>query len=136
MKLALALLLIATTLPGQAADPWRTHYHYASSAGRTAGGSVILVEYDLRLEGGLCRLFIHGFQSDQKINCTTTRQGRVMKVHFDRFADGRIENASGVREYEPGAVLFELHRSSSGVLTRFDAIKPEGVNKPEGKYFQ
>jgi hypothetical protein len=58
-----ATLAIAGAAKAQPAAPG--HYLYEWNGGQTAGGSAILVRYDLRVGPGSCTLAMQGFQTDE-----------------------------------------------------------------------
>ena len=141
--LAALALLAGATVPGLAEEGaprgWQGRYHYAHSAGRTAGGTGIVVNYDLLLgppgaRGG-CVLTMLGFQTDERILCHTSAEGDGLTVMFHRYPDGRTVNKYGVAVYKPGQPLFTLSRGDKPV-TRWQGLKPDGEGVAEsGPYF-
>ena len=120
---------------------WQGRYRYAHSAGRTAGGTGIVVTYDLVLlppdvRNG-CVLTLRGFQADEKIRCRTRRDGPGLAVAFARYGDGRTVNKYGVAVYKPDQPLFTLAKGAGGTLvTRWQGLKPDGEGVAEsGAYF-
>lgn len=120
---------------------WQGRYRYAHSAGRTAGGTGIVVTYDLVLrppdvrDG--CVLTLRGFQTDETVRCRTRREGSGLAVAFDRYGDGKTVNKYGVAVYKPDQPLFSLAKGAGGPLvTRWQGLKPDGADVAEsGAYF-
>ena len=112
------------------APPWAGTYTFAHDAGRTTGGSAIVVVYRLDIVPGQgnrdCLLRIEGFQTNETIVCKLRGDARSVSVDFNTYGDGRIVNAYGTKLYEIGAPLFSLERSGA-LVTRWQALTPEGV---------
>ena len=120
---------------------WQGRYRYAHSAGRTAGGTGIVVTYDLvllppDLKNG-CVLTLRGFQTDETIRCRTRRDGPGLAVAFDRYGDGKTVNKYGVAVYKPDQSLFTLAKEAGGpLITRWQGLKPDGEGVAgSGAYF-
>jgi len=128
--------------PAQEGAPkdWQGHYRYEHAPGRTAGGTGIVVTYDLVLlppdVGDGCVLTVRGFQADETLRCRTRREGRDFAVTFDRYGDGRTVNRYGVAVYKPGQPLFTLAKGVA-LATRWQGLKPDGQGVAEsGAYFK
>ncbi len=140
----LALLASSSAFAGEprqegAPKDWQGRYRYEHAAGRTAGGTGIVVNYDLVLlppdvrDG--CVLTMRGFQSDEKIRCRTRRDGQGLEVAFDRYDDGSTVNKYGVAVYKPGQPLFTLAKETR-LVTRWQGLRPDGEGVTEsGSYF-
>lgn len=139
MRFAVLALLASSTAAALAQEPaqegapkdWQGRYRYEHAAGRTAGGTGIVVNYGLVLlppdvrDG--CVLTVRGFQSDETIRCRTRRDGQGLAVVFDRYGDGSAVNKYGVAVYKPGQSLFTLERGPGGrFATRWQGLKPDG----------
>lgn len=118
---------------------WQGRYRYAHAAGRTAGGTGIVVNYDLVLlppdvrDG--CVVTIKGFQSDEKILCRTRREGQDLAVAFHRYGDGGTLNRYGVAVYKPDQPLFTLTKGAR-LTTLWQGLKPDGAGVAQsGAYF-
>ena len=127
--------------PAQAGAPkdWQGRYRYEHAAGRTAGGTGIVVTYDLVLlppdvrDG--CVLTVRGFQSDETIRCRTRREAQGLAVTFDRYGKGGTVNKYGVAVYKPGQPLFTLVKETK-LATRWKGLRPDGEGVAEsGPYF-
>ncbi|MEH3118570.1 MAG: DUF5991 domain-containing protein [Methylorubrum populi] len=120
---------------------WQGRYRYEHVAGRTAGGTGIVVNYDLVLKPpdvrGGCVLTVQGFQADERYRCRTRRTGQDLAVEFHRYGDGGTVNKYGVAVYKPGQPLFTLAKGAGGKLvTRWQGLKPDGEGVAEsGAYF-
>lgn len=119
---------------------WQGRYRYEHAAGRTAGGTGIVVTYDLVLlpsdVGDGCVLTVRGFQSDETLRCRTRREGQDLTVAFDRYGDARTVNRYGVAVYKPGQPLFTLAKGAA-MATRWQGLKPDGQGVAEsGAYFK
>ncbi len=140
---ALALLALAAVpaVAEGASRSWQGRYRYEHVAGRTAGGTGIVVTYDLALgppgaRGG-CLLTMTGFQTDERLLCQTSAGGGDLTVGFHRYPDGRTLNRYGVAVYKPGQPLFTLSKGADGtIVTRWQGLKPDGEGVAEsGSYF-
>ena len=151
-RLAVLALLAILPVPADAQDragapaqegapkDWQGRYRYEHAAGHTAGGTGIVVTYDLVLlppdvsDG--CVLTVRGFQSDETLRCRTRREGQDLAVTFDRYGDGRTVNRYGVAVYKPGQPLFTLAKGGA-LATRWQGLKPDGQGVADrGAYFE
>lgn len=147
LRFAVLALLAGSSTAAPAQEPaqegapkdWQGRYRYEHAAGRTAGGTGIVVTYDLVLlppdvrDG--CVLRVRGFQSDETIRCRTRRDGPGLAVAFDRYGDGSTVNRYGVAVYKIGQPLFTLVKGSR-LGTRWQGLKPDGEGVAEsGPYF-
>jgi hypothetical protein len=132
---------LAATAATEAARAWAGSYHYEHDAGRTVGGSPIIVTYRLDIAAGRgnrdCLLRIEGFQTDETIVCKLSGGDDAVAVGFHTFGDGRTVNAYGTRLYDVGAPLFEMRRGEGRLLTQWRGLNPSGAgaSPPAGTYF-
>ncbi|MBB2960184.1 hypothetical protein FHU13_000556 [Methylobacterium sp. R2-1] len=147
-RLTALALLAGLSAPALAQEPaqegapkdWQGRYHYELVSGRTAGGTGIVVNYDLVLlppdvrDG--CILTLRGFQTDEKLRCRTRREGHDLAVEFHGYGDGGMVNKYGVAVYTPGQPLFTLAKGAGGKLvTRWQGLKPDGEGVAESGAF-
>ncbi|MEQ4598423.1 MAG: DUF5991 domain-containing protein [Methylobacteriaceae bacterium] len=146
VRLTVLALLASLSVPAGAQDraggpaqegapkDWQGRYRYEHAAGRTAGGTDIVVTYDLVLlppdvsDG--CVLTVRGFQADETLRCRTRREGQDLALTFDRYGDGRTVNRYGVAVYKPGQPLFTL-ATGGALVTRWQGLKPDGQGVAE-----
>ncbi len=138
--------LASLTMPAAAQEPaqegapkdWQGRYRYEHAAGRTAGGTGIVVNYDLVLRPpdvrNGCVLTRRGFQADETIRCLTRREGQDLTVAFHRYGDGETVNRYGVAVYKPGQPLFTLAKAGE-LVTRWQGLKPDGEGVAESGVF-
>ena len=150
--LAVLLVLLLAAAPPAAARPqaapaaarldsWVGEYTFGESGGRTAGGTVIYVVHQLKVEregGGLrARFESNGYQTYAAFDCEARVEGGRLRVFFVRHAD---ENVFLRGDYERGDHLFSLARSGRGrrarLLTYFGEFRPQ-FRRPRqgGVYF-
>ena len=137
----LALAATAGSALAQGAPPgmdaWTGNYRYEWGGGRSAGGSGIVVTYDLRVSARACRLDIAGFQTDEHILCEIGADPNTLWVRFRSYADGKLTNRHNVARYRPGQELFRLRRNGSGPpLTEWEALSPEPGRTPAAIRFK
>ena len=125
--LALGLLLSAGGAMAQAVDTWSGHYRYEWDGGRTAGGSSMMLTYDLRVGSQQsCRLDITGFQTDEHILCEIGANADNLWIRFRSYADGKLVNRYNVARFKPGQDLFRLRRNGGNPpLTEWQSMSPE-----------
>ena len=123
-------------------DSWVGEYSFGESGGRTAGGTVIYVVHQLKVEreggGGLrARFESNGYQTYAAFECEARVEAGRLKIFFTRHAD---ENVFLRGDYERGDHLFTLARSGRGrrarLLTYFGKFRPQ-FRRPRqgGVYF-
>ena len=131
---AMAGLVLA--LPAMAEPVPPGHYRYEWDGGRTAGGTGIVVTYDLTLGPRACQLTAHGFQTNEEIRCEAVNTNGATTVRFVSYSDGKVVNRYGVAIYKPGQELLRLRAGTGGVLlTELLALKPdEGTFPPAVRF--
>lgn len=138
MRTIIALAAVATALastPAAAQSRWDGRYVYEESAGRTAGGTGIVVTWTLTIGPGLCRLTAEGFQTNDSYRCGTTAQGNRLAVRWIANSDGSLRNAYGIVRYRPNQPLFTLTRSPRGLTTIWQGLDTNIEGKRPGRYF-
>jgi hypothetical protein len=139
--LAGVVSLTASTAIAQSVPPgldaWTGNYRYEWAGGHTAGGSAIVVTYDLRVSARSCRLDITGFQTDEHIICEIGADPSTLWVRFRSYADGKLTNRHNVARFRPGQELFRLRRDGNGApLTEWQALAPDEARPPPAIRFR
>jgi hypothetical protein len=141
--LATVLLAGGAGSAGSAED-WQGRYRWEAEGGRTAGGTGIVVTYDLAIgpagSRGGCVLAARGFQTDERILCRAETGARALTIAFHSYADGRTVNRFGVAVHRPGEPLFTLTREPArgegGLTTRLQGLRPLAEGAPvSGAFF-
>ncbi len=114
---------------------WNGTYAYSESLGRDPGGAVPFIEHRLIVGPSSCRIVAEGFQTDTNIRCKAAPNGNKLEVRFASFADGRLENRYGNRQYAVDQPLFSIARGPGGLVTTWEAYKPDTAT-PSGVYFK
>ena len=104
-------------MAGTADNPWHGEYHYFSSGGETVGGSQIMMNITLKLDkqGGAerCQLNADGYQTYDRILCTTAINNNQLTLQFKSYEDGKTANEIGVERYKVGEALFSLEKATT-----------------------
>jgi hypothetical protein len=95
---------------------WAGDYTYEADFGRNAGGTGMVVTYQLHLQGTACTLSADGYQTDEQLLCTVHAEGSTLDVRFRSYADGGQKNIYGIAPYRPGESLFTLMHTPRGRL--------------------
>lgn len=134
-------------MAGNTENAWYGIYDYFSSGGETAGGSQIMMHITLKIdkEGGeeKCQLNADGYQTYDRILCTTVMNKNELTLKFKSYPDGKTVNPIGVEEYKVGETLFSLEKEintgekkQKQYLVRWGAYTPFGnERKNEKDYF-
>lgn len=127
----------------QSTAAWKGAYRYTFDGGKTAGGSPILITYDLVVAPGAarggCLVSASGFQTDERIVCHAAGDAKALSVTFHGYDDGRTVNKYGVAVYKPGQTLFTLEHGEGGkVLTLWGGFRPDlpASTAGPGEYFK
>lgn len=130
--LGVVALLACTPAPS-----WQGNYRYEAEYGNTAGGTPVLVEYELALkDGGHCQLSINGFQTSEEIACQTAQEGNGLAIQFQSYAEGSAKAPHGVATYQAGEVLFTLDRREGKLITRWRSLHTLDLKRPkDGEMF-
>jgi len=101
------------------------------------GGSVITTEYALKiLANNTWVLRLTGFKVNETIVCRVSVEKNSATVLFVSYRGGTLENEFGVAEHKPGAKLIEMRHKPDELSTKWLDIRPDGLKKNPGKYFQ
>ena len=116
--LVLNVFMVATAcMAGGTENVWYGEYSYYASGGQTAGGSQIMMDITLKIDkqGGKesCELNADGYQTYDRILCTTAMDKNRLTLQFKSYPDGKIVNPIGVVEYKVGETLFSLEKSTA-----------------------
>ncbi len=128
--------LLAPAVAAQAPRAWWGDYLYEWYAGRTAGGTGIVVNYRLHLSGDGYRITAQGWQTDETIRCAARPNGSVIDINFVSYGDGSVRNVHGIQRYKPGERLFSLSNKRGTIWTGWGAYSPWENDKPLGKHFK
>lgn len=132
---AMAGLMLALPALAEPAPPG--HYRYEWEGGRTAGGTGIVVTYDLTIGPRSCQLTARGFQTNEEIRCEVANTNSATIVRFASYSDGKVVNRYGVAIYKPGQELLRLRAGTGGVLlTELLALKPDENAYPPAVRFK
>ena len=116
IRILLVTVFMAATacMAGSEGNAWYGEYHYFASGGETAGGSQIMKDITLKIDkqGGeeRCQLNADGYQTYDRILCTTAENKNQLALRFKSYPDGKIVNPIGVVEYRVGETLFSLEK--------------------------
>jgi hypothetical protein len=134
LTLAAAAAILPTDAPAQVAG-WYGRYVWEEDVGRRGGSdprSSIAAFITYRLHVGPsagptgCRLEGQGLQTNKRIQCTVTPQGRSAIVKFYGYdRDNMFEDG-----YRLGQTLFTLTRGPSGITTSLQALQPSNRTTP------
>lgn len=128
-------LMLAAPAFAQSVPPG--HYRYEWEGGRTAGGTGIVVTYDLTLGPRSCQLTAQGFQTNEQIRCEVANTAQATIVRFVSYGDGKVVNRYGVAVYKPGQELLRLRANGRGApLTELLALKPDESAYPPAIRFR
>lgn len=127
--------LLVTGCKTQAETDWRGAYLYEHELGEGAGGISSFIEYNLTIADNKCTLDIVGLQTDEQILCTTTPSKGAIAVSFKSYSDGATKNPLGITVYEVGSILFSLSKNNDSLITQWQSLVPDGLEKLSGEYF-
>ena len=85
---------------------------------------------------GSCKISEDGYQLEERIICSISKNGNGINILFKSFADGKVENEYGVVVYKPNERLFSLFPKGKTILTDWGSLKLDIVNKNHGIYFK
>ena len=98
-----AVFMAATAcMAGNVENVWYGEYDYYASGGETAGGSQIMVHITVKIDKQRgeerCQLSADGYQTYDRILCTTAMDKNRLTLQFKSYPDGSIVNPIGVEE--------------------------------------
>lgn len=119
IRILLFTVFMAATacMAGNTENAWYGEYDYFASGGETAGGSQIMMHITLKIDKQgseeRCQLNADGYQTYDRILCTTAMDKNRLTLQFKSYPDGSTVNPIGVEEYKVGETLFSLEKSST-----------------------
>lgn len=137
-SIGLTLAAIATTAPAPASAQvaaWQGRYIWEEDVGRYGGPDkrdsvVAFITYTLHVGPSAgatgCRLDGQGFQTNKRILCTVTPQGRSAIVKFYDYGPDNIFDSG----YRPGQPLFTLTRGPRGIVTHLQGLQASSRTTP------
>ena len=116
--LLFSIFMVATACTAGGADnAWYGEYRYSASGGETVSGSQILMNITVKIEKPgneeRCRLDADGYQTYDRILCTTATNKNQLMLQFKSYENGKIVNEIGVERYKVGETLFSLEKESA-----------------------
>ena len=116
--LLLSAFMVATAcMAGSTDNAWYGEYHYFVSGGETVGGSQITMNITLKLDKQgseeKCQLNADGYQTYDRILCTTAMNKNQLILQFKSYEDGKTANEIGVERYKVSESLFSLEKSTA-----------------------
>jgi hypothetical protein len=137
-SVALTLVAAAAALPAAAPAQvagWTGRYVWEEDVGRHGGNDprdniAAFITYRLQVGPGAgptgCRLEGQGLQTNKRIQCTVTPQGRSAIVKFYGYGPDNMFDDG----YRRGQTLFTLTRGPRGITTTLQALKPSNRTTP------
>lgn len=140
LSLAAAAAMVASPAPAEVAA-WNGRYVWEEGVGRHGGPDprdsvAAFITYTLSIGPGngptRCTLNGQGFQTNKRIRCTLTPQGKSIIVKFQGYgADNMFDDG-----YRGGQPLFTLTRTPRGLVTTLQGLKASSNLTPRsGKLF-
>ena len=130
------LLLTSHACMSQESFEWEGEYLYQDQLGKSFGGSPIVIDMNLRIKADdSCSLVVNGYQISEKIICRAVSDSVGKQITFVSYDNGKIENEYGVQQYQVGEVLFSLEHLQDKVLTTWQSLKPDNIEKTKGSFF-
>ncbi|HTF98920.1 MAG TPA: DUF5991 domain-containing protein [Cellvibrio sp.] len=133
-KTNILLILASSTVYAQTPQ-WNGIYEYEALLGENAAEDKIIIQYQLILTKDNCKVTAEGYQTDEKIICTSENQGKDLIIKFKSYEDGSTKNAYGVSVYGPDSTLFKLSYTKDTIKTTWEALSP-GESYSAGTYFE
>ncbi|PUA28402.1 MAG: hypothetical protein B0W54_18265 [Cellvibrio sp. 79] len=115
-------------------EEWYGTYTYEASLGENTAEDQMIIQYSFILTKDKCLITSQGYQTDEKIICTTKQSGKDLLVKFKTFGDGSIENIYGVEVYKVDGILFKLTSEDGKFKTTWGELVPE-ESLSVGEYF-
>ena len=135
--LMFSIFMLATAcMAGGTENVWQGEYSYYASGGQTAGGSQIMMDITLKIDKQgakeSCELNADGYQTYDRILCTTAMNKNQLTLQFKSYADGRLVNKYDVARYKVGETLFLLEKADTKNAKKNRYIAHWGAYTPFG----
>lgn len=117
-----ALVSIALAGCGGAPD-WNGRYDYEASYGDTAGGTPMVLAYQLQVDRARCQVQIDGFQTAEALPCRAESQGDALVVRY-------AGDANWAQSYPRDAWLFTLQRRDGQLITTWGLLRTLDLQTP------
>jgi hypothetical protein len=127
----IALLLLSCSK----AISWEGNYFCEAELGSTAGGSAVIVEYDLKIAGDGCLLTINGFQVSESIVCKVQTNEDEIIINFSSYENGSTKNIHNIEVYKVGSTLFSLKKHTEKITTQWVEAWPGEPLKKNNQCF-
>jgi len=140
----LASILVVTfllALTAAAQNVWKGSYYFGEDGGKTAGGTGIFIEHQLKIFDGdneiAATIESNGFQTSANLVCTAKIEGAKIMLYFQSYGEDNM-----FEKYQPGDLLLTLERKTvkgkSVILTYWGKFTPAiEKNGIQGKvYFE
>lgn len=102
-------------------------FHHLTVLDHEPNGAARMVETQLHVDGGSCRVVETGFLTNDVYKCDVTADGKSFTVRFRSYCDGSEENAYGVTLYRQGDPLFSVQPVDEETLSlRWKSLRPSG----------
>ena len=111
-KLASVLVVIFLfALTAAAQNDWRGTYVFGEDGGKTAGGTGIYIEHELKIFDGdneiAASIESNGFQTSANLVCTAKVVGAKIMFYFQSYGEDNM-----FEKYKPGDLLLTLERKT------------------------
>ncbi len=141
-------MLATACMADNAQNEWYGEYSYFASGGQTTGGSQIMMDITVKIDkqGGKesCELNADGYQTFDRILCTTVINKNRLTLQFKSYEDGSVVNPIDVAVYKVGETLFSLEKVATKnkkkparYITHWGAYTPFGLERKNvNDYFE
>lgn len=114
---------------------WSGTYVYEASLGENAAEDQAIIDYVFTLNGEKCLITSQGYQTDEKILCSTEDSDQGLLVKFISFENGSTKNIYDVEIYSPKSTLFTLTNKGEKLITTWGTLAPDEAHTA-GEYFK
>lgn len=114
---------------------WNGTYVYETSLGENAAEDQMIIDYVFTLSEEKCLITSQGYQTDEKVLCSTEYSGEGLFVKFISFENGSTKNIYDVEPYSPKSTLFTLTTKGEKLITTWGTLAPDEAHTA-GEYFK